>query len=394
LCFVANVAQPHCPVLGMLRLARGALVTLVLACHQCQALIAQESGASRLRQSPTGAGCRLATNAAAVEAMEATFTTHLEKHVPEDISSQHAVVLTPRDPFAGGGFTMEAFLALPRLRDDADRYTTAYTKFVIVANSRQPGPTAVSLGIDVCDNATGFTDDLAVKFLHKEVFRRMHSFAPKVHHCGPSEPCPDRVPPALEQYLPVLAALLGRDRSLEGSLLPIVMQGQDLVQASRLGDALAYLIQAGGIWEAERVLFIFVGDLSTRLLPAQERLCNDHTAEVVMQRGVPQVAEYFHALLTGGARAGCPPATLPQDYGPILSAVRVAALAKLIERRAVTDRTGGHYDARAAAEGRPQPVVGLLSGLFWSDDRTAWERSGAHAAQDKHMQRAKQSAVR
>jgi len=361
--------------------ARDLLLTIAFSCSAGTGLILQDAdGLSSLaRHAVTGGGpdCSLADDAAAIERVEDAFRIQIEKRTPLQISTRHAVIVTPSNPFAGANFTMQAFLALPKL-SVAGKLTTAFTKFVVVAHSTLQGPKAISLGIDVCGNSSGLTDTLAASFLRKDVFQRLGSFAPQVVHCGPSEPCPEPTPQALAQQLPLLNALLGPGRSIKGSLLPVVIQGQDVMEASRLGDALGYLVHDGGIWDAERVLFVFAGDLSAGLPAQQEQMCDDRTAQVIAQRGVPQIAEYLHTLLQGGARAGCPgPAAVPTGYGPILSAARVAGQTKMRNRRITTSRSVAHVGFEA-------PVLGLMSGLFWSDDRSAWERLGS-SGQDESL---------
>lgn len=330
------------------------------------------------------------SDAAAVQQVETLFKKQLEKRLPQDISSHHAVLVVPTDPLtAAGGIALEAYLSLPRTILEKS-YTTVFTKFVVVGHSRLGGRKGISLGDDVCGSASKLTDTMALKFLETEVFTRMGGLAPTIVACAAAnQPCSEHVSPGVTQQLPILSALLGHSRSLAGQLLPVMMQGQDISSAVRLGDALSYLVQTGGLWEAERVLFVFAGDLSEGLPADQEGWCDERVAEVVTQRGIPQAAEYFHDLLAGGVRGGCQgPAAAPRGYGPLLTAARVAALVKLRRRRAVVAHSapiGAAAQAQHAGSRTARPVVlGFMTAVFWDDTRSVWEKlSGqgmAHAS--------------
>lgn len=366
--------------------AKCRFVALAIWCHCCGAAVALGSDAS-MRGSVTlaGMGCSIAGNDAAIGRAQALFKEQFERRLPQEISTHHAVIVAPTDPLeAGGGFAAEAYLSLPRAVVDGN-YTLSFTKFVVVGHSRREGVKAVSLGADVCGHGSALLDVMAANFFRSEVIPRMGCFAPTVVSCdAPSKPCGERVAPGLERQLPILSALLGAYRTLNGSVLPIMMQGQDLTMAVRLGEALAYLVQPGGIWAAERVLFVFAGDLSEGLPAAQESGCDNRMVEVITQRGVAQAAEYIDDLLAGRARGGCPgPAAVPRGYGPIIAAARVAAQAKLLRRRAVVTNSAATGTAAQSAgnAGSGQGTLGFMSALFWNDERSVWERLGARAQQ-------------
>lgn len=340
---------------------------------------------------PAGTGCGIAENSLAIHDVQTLIQTMTAKGT-EEISTNHAVLIAPTEPLTtAGGFAAEVYASLPRDLVGG-HFTTVFSKFVVVGHSRKQGPPGISLGDDVCGD-DGFTDEMATQFLNTQVPRQLGSHAPKVVECRQaSGPCSERLAPGLERQLPFLGALLGPGRSLKGNLMPVMMQGQSLLLAARTGDALSLLVHTGGIWEAERVLFVFAGDLSKGLPAAQEGVCDEKAAEVIMKRGVPQVAEYFGALLGGAVKEGCPgPLAVPRGFGPILAATRVASRLKLQRRRALVAHTGlpsgeSHFSELG------KPVRGFIAAIFWEDTRSVWERLGAQhslAAGSSHQRRGK-----
>merc|ERR1719436_1770573 len=99
-----------------------------------------------------------------------------------------------------------------------------------------------------------------------------------------------------------------------------MMHGQGLRLGSRLGDALSLLVAPGGIWQAERVLFVVSGDLASGLPAAEAKRCDQKSVEVTTERGVAQVATYFEALSKGQRPEGCPGRkALPEAYSAMLT---------------------------------------------------------------------------
>lgn len=295
---------------------------------------------------------------------------------PTEINSHHAVLLVPNSPLtAGGGFATEAFASLPRVLDGRT-FTSAFSKFVVVGHAAGQGMhKGIEFGDDVC-GAAGYTDELAARFFGTEVQSQLSHFAPDLINCGSKpEACQGQVA-GMDEQLAFLGALLGPFRSVKGSLLPVMLHGQGIRLGSRLGDALTLLVAPGGIWEAERVLFIISGDLSKGLPAAVAKHCDQRTTEMIVEGGVPRMAEYIEALLGDRMAEGCPgKAAVPEGYAPMLTAARVAGKLKLFKRQAVV----AHYGLDKETEWKSFDGVirGYASVLFWQDSRSVWERLGA-----------------
>eukprot|EP00444_Apocalathium_aciculiferum_P050601 CAMPEP_0183514424 /NCGR_PEP_ID=MMETSP0371-20130417/12868_1 /TAXON_ID=268820 /ORGANISM="Peridinium aciculiferum, Strain PAER-2" /LENGTH=396 /DNA_ID=CAMNT_0025711819 /DNA_START=1 /DNA_END=1192 /DNA_ORIENTATION=- len=322
----------------------------------------------------SGQGCDFAGDEAATElALKYMITSMTKASAPNDIYSRHAVLVVPTDPInGGGGIGIDMYSALPK-KNVGGNFTTSFTKFVVAAHSTHQGQKMFAFGDDVC-GASGYTDSAAANYLQTQI-DHLGSFGPEVTNCSQPGICIEHLAPGLQQQLPFLGALLGPTRSLKGNLMPLMMHGQGIRLGSRLGDALASLTKAGAVWAAERVLFIFVGDLSVGLLAVQADVCDTKTVEIATQMGVPQIAEYFDTLLSGKTREGCQgPRAAPVGYASILAGARVAAKLKLLRRRSfVSHRTKYTQDLTTFEK----TVRGFASMVFWDDTRSPGEVLGA-----------------
>lgn len=297
-------------------------------------------------------------------------------HPPEEVYTHHAVLISPSNPIlSGASFAADAYAALPRVLKNGN-FSTAFTKFVVVGHGPQQGLEGITFGEKVC-GPVDLVDTLASDYFRKHALPRLGHYVPKLLHCAETGTCKERdLSMGLAGQLPFLQAISGKGSRLQANVLPVVMHGQTVWTATRLADALALLVQPGGVWEAERVLFVFAGDLSRNLPAVQADLCDTKTAEIVSQRGVPQIAAYFDGLLSGQARDGCPgPAAAPAGYGPMLAAARVAANLKLDKRRAVVAHDGvPNKPGWASFSG---PVLGFMYVIFWKEIRSEGEQLGA-----------------
>lgn len=339
-------------------------------------LSGQEVPASRLPR----LNCSGASDVQSIRAAQALLNSFLSRTgPPREIDTRHAVLLVPSAPLLDArGFAGEVYAALPRTVLGPN-FTTTFTKFVVVGHA-SGNPTNLldgfSIGDDVCEGSNGLVDSNAVLFLHKRVLEHLASFAPKWVNCKqqPGGACRQAISQGLAAQLPFIGALLGEGRTMAGRLLPIMMQRQDVVAATRMGDMLSLMVQEGGIWEAERVLFIFTGDLSQGLSPPEAVACDQRTAELLAKGGVPQVAEYFDAMRAGDFKDGCRGA-LPIGFGPLLAGVRVASQLHLVQRRGLVAHDGLPSDGGGQPE--DAQVRGYGAFLFWADTRTVWARLGA-----------------
>jgi len=266
---------------------------------------------------------------------------------------------------------------LPR-RLDGKTFTSSFTKFAIVGSGRD-SIVGVTVGDDVCEAKGGLTDEAAADYFRDEVQQQLSSHAPELLSCvSHPEACSGKAI-GVQEPLAFLGALLGPRRSLKGNVLPVVMHGGSITSGARLGDAMALLVAPGGIWEAERVLFVVSGDFSEGLDAAQAEHCDSASAELMAQGGVAQAAAYFEALRSGASMHGCAggAGAAPRDVSPIMAAIRIAERAQLIRRRALIghDGTGPSIDWRKSSV---NPTIrGYAAVLFWENSRSVWERVAA-----------------
>mmetsp|Transcript_36722 Transcript_36722/g.104493 ORF Transcript_36722/g.104493 Transcript_36722/m.104493 type:complete len:379 (+) Transcript_36722:100-1236(+) len=295
-----------------------------------------------------------------------------------EISSHHAVLLSPSRPLeAGKGFAAEAFASLPR-RVDGQTFTSTFTKFVVVGHNRD-GPEGVTVGRDVCGAPVGITDNMATQYFRTEVQQQLSSSAPSIIECGEDPESCSAEAHGMEEQLAFLGALIGPTRSMQGNLLPLLLHGDSITLGASVGDALSLLVAAGGVWEAERVLFVLSGDLSEGLDAAQAQHCDAYSAEVLSQGGVPQAAEYFDALRGGQANHGCAGGAkaAPRGVSPIIAAVRLAERARLIRRRAIVGHDGIDLREDWRRIQKPPVIRGYAALLYWENSRSVWERTSA-----------------
>jgi len=316
------------------------------------------------------AGCGVADDLARTEeSLRYVVRAATKASAPMEIYSKHTVLFVPTDPVnGGGGVGIDMYSSLPK-ESVGGNFTTTFTKFVVVAYSDQPGPRALAVGDDVC-GATGYTDEAAASALKLQI-EGLGAFGPETTNCSEPVPvCRQQVAPGLKDQLPFLSALLGPSRSLKGNLMPLMLHGQGIHLGSRVGDALALLVRPGSIWAAERVLFVFVGDLSEGLPKNQAELCDTRTVEFATQRGIPAIAEYFDTLHQGQSTEGCPPRAAPKGFATLLAAVRVANTLNLVRRRSlVSHRTSYVPDAHVFTA----TERGFASIIFWDDSRSEGE---------------------
>jgi len=327
--------------------------------------------------------CESAASAAATKAASKPVVAALTRlHPPVEVYSHHAVLIAPTDPLkSGGGFAADGYAALPRIIKDGN-FSTAFTKFVVVSHGRKLGLDGITFGADVC-GAAQLTDKIAADYFRSDAMERLGHYVPRMLSCAKLGNCEQHeLPIGVASQLPFLAAISGPGSPLKNNVLPVVLHGQGVRLAARLGDALSLLVQPGGVWEAERVLFVFSGDLSLGLAAVQADLCDTKTAELVSERGVPQIASYFDGLLKGQAQEGCPgPAAAPRGYAPMLAAARVAENLDLANRRAVVA-----HDAPPGGDEKPGwksfsgPVLGSMYVIFWKELRSPGEKIAAEAS--------------
>lgn len=337
---------------------------------------------------------------AAKDASQMIIEANAKVPPPVQIETRHAVLVVPLKPLEAGDVAADAFAGLPKVLTKAGKSVGDFTKFVVVSTTtKEDGSAGLIVGEDVC-TGSGLVDPDAVAFMQSQVPEHLGFQAPAVLKCQRSE-CSTDAFETLQHQLPFLQALSGD--KLKADVLPIVIQNQNLDIGGHLGDALAYLVNDGGLWEGESVLFVFGTDMSHGLPSDLAMDCDRKTAELLTTKSSAQVAAFFRDLKSGDAGDWCSSDNaLPKSRASVLAARRVAELLNLQQSHKLVSNNARVRQAKeaalaasvakAAAAGvpasdeaaapappplMPEDVRGFVSVLFWDNTMTVSERVGA-----------------
>lgn len=317
-----------------------------------------------------------------------------KKPLPPQIETRHLVLIVPSTPLQSGDVATEAFASMPKVVNEVGDSVAEFTKYVVVGFSQADGPTGLLLGDDVC-GGSGFADDDAVNYFRDDVPETLGNIGPRLLNCLSDGECAnERSPDNLAAQMPFLQAIT--KSKLAGNLLPIVMQNQTAELGAGLGEALALLVGPKGIWEGERVLFVFGSDLSRGLPAETAKDCDDATAKFIAEKSAAQIATFFRGLKAGTAGAWCSSDNaLPAGRGSVIAARRVAEELSLtttstrvsnnvLEAWAATsgqkqDTAAASAPAPAAAKPKVEKVKGFASIIFWRDATSVNERVSSMA---------------
>lgn len=340
--------------------------------------------------------CGASADAEAIaEADAKMIKANSKQPAPPQIETRHMVMISPNTPLQAGNLAVEAFASLPKVVTEDGFSVAEFTKYVVVGFSQAHGPTGLIVGDDVCGGA-GFADDDAANLFRHNVPKKQGFLAPRLLNCLRDGECAaERSPVNFAAQMPFLQAIT--KNKLAGNLLPVVMQSQTADLGAALGEALALLVGPSGIWEGERVLFVFGSDLSSGLPAATAKDCDEATSKMIVERSAAQLARSFRKLKAGTAGAWCSSDdALPPGRGSVVAARRVAELLSLTTTRtqvsnSAFERWAAMTAQKDAAAPAPAPsalaaakpsatkVDGFASILFWEDASSVNERVAAMA---------------
>eukprot|EP00933_Yihiella_yeosuensis_P056550 TRINITY_DN557_c0_g1_i2.p1 TRINITY_DN557_c0_g1~~TRINITY_DN557_c0_g1_i2.p1 ORF type:complete len:452 (-),score=135.65 TRINITY_DN557_c0_g1_i2:120-1475(-) len=282
--------------------------------------------------------CGLANDAAAAKAAKELLIRTIIKEPVDLISTRHAVMIVPGDPMLGGMKAGRIFSALPRKIKDGES-VLEFTKYVVVAATKKLGGIpGISIGSDVCGKK-GFSDDDAAIFMRTFIPERFRDKAPRLFECSSTPKyCLEERGSDLDNQLPFLQGMSLGD--LKGNLLPVMIQGQNQESGVELGDALAELVSTKGPWEAERVLFVFAGDLSHGLTTQLAEQCDTVLSKKLISGNPAETAKYLNELHTGVRSSWCKgDSAVPVSSDSLLAAMTVAKALKLEASRMEVSNT-------------------------------------------------------
>lgn len=278
--------------------------------------------------------------------------------------SEHFVALVPATAAFDTGEAEVSAAAYTRLPIDAKSttgYGTKLTKVVMV------GASASASGLYLAD-CGGLTDTAAADWLRQKAATQVNSL-PLNDGTGSASP--------LEMQVPFLNLVF--EGKLPGNVVPLVLGGQSAEAAQQVGNLLRALVQKGGPYVNERVLFLFVGDLSRDLEKKWAQPRDDETVQKLITSSFGDLSVYFSDLekvqAAGEHRR-------PYDWPIVLSCLKLASSLQYTGVRIMVGNSGDWIGAPDRNE--MDKVRGYASVLFGHDARPLGQRLSA-GPQDPKM---------
>mmetsp|Transcript_18717 Transcript_18717/g.33864 ORF Transcript_18717/g.33864 Transcript_18717/m.33864 type:complete len:352 (-) Transcript_18717:88-1143(-) len=281
--------------------------------------------------------------------LSSTRTAIQDHQVQQAIHARHTVLTVPPDVTGDGADAIaSAYAILPR-EDGGGELSSHFTKVVVVSRAPDANSDGVLAGDDVCGAQSGVVDEQALSF-----FKTAAADYISVLGCQQVPSCTTVTHPTLDAQLPFIEVMFTgggvSKKSLKGNLLPIVMQQQSIDFGVAVGDAVHLLVESGGIWQGERVLMVFIGDIIPQ---ANWPGGVEHEVALLAEQGVGNAVRHYSDLA---------PARRPKDYSVMLAASQTAGLLGMQNAKVFLGGGNGKTGAQSAAV------------VKWADDRWIGER--------------------
>jgi predicted class III extradiol MEMO1 family dioxygenase len=306
----------------------------------------------------------------------------VEATVLNQIESRHVIMVLPVAPVKDGGVIVaQAFKALPR---KPVNYLTSMTKVVLVGHSYVDGNDGITVGAEAC--RADLVDTKAARWFKKNTMNPM-----VLSRIDSPDCCPTHVNPTIDQQMPYLSVIFDEPdpddpqkkiRTLKGNLLPIMIQKQSVDIGNALGEALTSLIGPTGIWNKEKVLFVFTSDMSHGIkkkfaLPIDKALVN-----TIINQGFGPTVNMVNEEKAHDENPGSPEDFIthaPFGYSCVLAATKLAEnLSYRGAPMAVT--SSGAYEGAILTNGL-DPVRGYATIVWVGDEQTEGEKIGTAVEQ-------------
>jgi len=318
---------------------------------------------------------------------EEVFKMLVDTKVQFLMESNHMILILPETASIASGagmIAMQALASLPRRTPTS----MAYTKAVVVGHALgTDGKEGITLGKDVCDQH--LVDMKASMWFRDEMPTKVGKLA-ILHPGNDPDCCHEHVNPTLERQMPFLSQLFyetdadsKETRTIDGNILPIMIQKQSLAVGNNLGLALKRLITGDGPWKNERVLFIFGSDMSHNL-PREQALPRDkETVQKAVSSGFGPLLNYIKELQKSDAGSGAAVKTAaPFGYAPFLAAVKMASDLEYTGSM-VRLTNSGEFEGNTLTN-MLEPVRGYASIAFGIDTRTKGQIISAGPPENKY----------
>jgi len=313
--------------------------------------------------------CAAAISGARVQ--PATAAVQQEEGHNQAIYARHTVLMVPTDASPDAfKIAASAYSILPR-KDGAGELSSHFTKVALVGLA-PPASSAMSgvlVGDEVCGSKSSTIDQNAQAFFQANAKDYVTLLT-----CAQVSTCSGG--PALSEQLPFIETMFSgggvSGRSLQGNFLPIIMQQQSIDFGVAVGDAVNLLVAPGGIWEGERVLLVFSGDIRPQISwPGAV----ENEVTLLAEQGVGNAVRHYDRAAPGN---------VPKDYSVFLAAAQVSGLLGMHSSRSFL----GGGDSKTGAQ--------YASIIKWIDDRWIGERMAlteeaqADQSKRKHLLRQNQ----
>jgi AmmeMemoRadiSam system protein B len=290
------------------------------------------------------------------------FMTNAASITPTQVESHHIIAVVPRSAAFDTGeaeVSALAYAALPRVAvDGGTGFDVAYTRVVLI--TAEEGLDTEGIFFPPCG---GMRDDDAVDWLKEAATSTVNG----------ASLLQDNPTSTLQYQAPFAEILLGPRK--EKHLLPIVLGKQTPQLAQQVGDLLARLVTSDGPYTAERVLFVFAGDLSHNLEKQWATPRDQETVKRMTAEGFSALITYFGDMKKASAAGE---SRQPVDSAVVLGAVKLAENLNL-RGAAIRVANSGCYIGELDRNDLDK-VRGYASVLFLRDDRTAGEIASSQPA--------------
>jgi AmmeMemoRadiSam system protein B len=278
------------------------------------------------------------------------------------IESHHIIAVVPRSAAFDtkeAEVSALAYTALPKtVVDDGTGFDVVYSRVVLV--SAEEGLDTEGIFFPPCGE---MRDDEGVEWLKQSAKNTVNG----------ASILPDNPTTAFQYQAPFIEVMLGPRK--EKHVLPIVLGKQTPQLAQQVGDLLARLVSADGPYTAERVLFVFAGDLSHNLEKQWATPRDQETVQRMTAEGFSSLITYFADLKKASAAGE---SRQPVDPSVVLGAVKLAENLNL-RGASIRVANSGCYIGQPDRNDLDK-VRGYASVLFLRDDRTAGEIASAQPA--------------
>lgn len=294
------------------------------------------------------------------------------------VESRHVLMVVPVVPIdKGGELVAQAFKGLPR--KPVGMATTSLTKVVLIGHSYVDGNDGITVGSEAC--RADLVDQEAADWFKQNTMNPV-----VLNRIDTPDCCPTMVNPTIDQQMPYLSMVfdepnqtdaLEKARTIKGNLLPIMIQRQSVDIGNALGEALTSLIGPSGIWNQEKVLFVFTSDMSHGIkkkfaLPNDKAMVN-----VITNSGFGPFVNEVNKVKAEDENPGTAEfvTRAPYGYSTVLAATK---LAENLHYRGspMAVSSSGFYEGKILVNGL-DPVRGYATIVWIGDTRTVGEQAAS-----------------